>query len=110
MGALGGAVVIDVDVLSVGAGRRRWLPIPGGPFPITWEQLTRAREMAAGILGSDVFAGVPQAPQTIAREALREVAPHLGSLDLISLGLAVTAADVRLGIRGPDLDSPSGLL
>ena len=83
--------MIDIEVFV----NTCWRKIQPGPFPITWEQLQRARELAAPRLEKDLFGGQPQAPQTIAREVLQEVCPHLSNFDVMALGFAVTNQKIR---------------
>ena len=69
-----------------------WREIPNGPFPITLQQLNKARTLFTEEWNkAELLTGAKNAPQTAARDILSQVAPHLSKFDIGMLGFAVTA-------------------
>lgn len=76
--------------------RGRWVEVPSGPFPITDDQLTRARGIFQTELDvSPPLAGANATPQTTARRILESTAPQLDSFDRLMLGFAVTTKIIK---------------
>lgn len=81
--------------------RRRWAEVPNGPFPITQEQLDKARRCykAEWDACTDPLSGIKMSPQTTARAILHEVVPNLSDFDAGMLGFAVSNDRVRTEIE-----------
>lgn len=80
-----------------------WRTLDNGSFPITADELRRARdayaERAERLADVDVVNG---APQTVAREVLKKLLPALGAFDLICLGFVVTNPRIEFdNVRWP---------
>lgn len=68
-----------------------WRELPNGPFPITLEQIKKARSLFADEWNKvELLTGAKNAPQTTARDILKQLAPQLNTLDCGVLGFAVT--------------------
>jgi hypothetical protein len=75
----------------------RYKRVPGGPFPITPDQLEQARAAFQKELAvcPDLM-GIKVSPQTAARDILKTYAPHLDNMDNCMLGFAVSAPAYRI--------------
>lgn len=77
-----------------------WQELPESPFPLTSEQLAKARAIFADELSnSPPLGGANMAPQTAARDILARVAPQLTDFDRLVIGFAVTNNEKNLRIE-----------
>jgi len=89
--------MIRIFVYDRQFNRPEWREIPNGPFPLTEEQLTVARQaFAAELAVCPDLTGVKMSPQTAARDLLKQAAPQLSDFDAAMIGFAVSNDRVRV--------------
>lgn len=75
---------------------RAFREVDNGPFPLTGEQLAKARaQFAAERSKASALGGANHAPQTTARDILKQICPALPDFDCLMIGFAVTSERVK---------------
>lgn len=76
---------------------RTYESVPNGPFPISIEQLNEARRIFRLEFNSTPpMTGIHLAPQSSAREILRQICPTMSDFDALQVGFTVSSMFVRM--------------